>query len=228
MNKNTHKNTLENTPLKVVIIENRPMFRKGLAGVFIENWKNPTLVEAAKIEDFLKLPEVSNPNVILIGLEDGEDKNVIQQIAGLSGKFPTAKIVLYDYQDNLKMIPRLLRLGISAYLTADFDVSELRLCFNSILEGKKYISNEIVWEYLNHESETATLPKNRLSKMEEVVANYLTQGMSVSKIAETMNRQISTISTVKAKVFKKMMVGNVLDLKDKLQKDNNNIAFAQM
>jgi two-component system invasion response regulator UvrY len=221
MKKNTLKSVVDRTALKIAIVENRPMFRRGLAVVLAENWKNPQLLEVSKIDELAQLSNDDQINLVLIGLESGDEKTLTQQITGLNSKFPNGKIILYDYQGNLKIIPKLLRLGIFGYLSADFDVAELHLCISSVLDEKRYISNEIVWEYLNHESEALGQPKSKLSKMEEVVANYLTQGMSVSRIAETMNRQISTISTVKAKVFKKMKVANILDLKDLLQKDNS-------
>lgn len=219
MSKNTLQSAVTPTAAKIAIIEARPMFRKGLVGVFNENWKAPVVIESEGVEEFVKDHSGVRPDVVLVGLDKMDERNASQRITLLNAKLPETRIILYDYAGNLKMIPRLLRLGIYGYLTADFDVSELRLCLETVLEGKRFISNDIIWEYLNQESQASIQPKTRLSKMEEVVANYLTQGMSVSKIAEAMSRQISTISTVKAKVFKKMNVGNVLDLKDRLQKD---------
>jgi len=228
MNKNKNENAIPPIALKIAIVETRPIFRRGLAGVFTESWESAALIEAGSVEELTSLPGDQGPAIILIGLESEKDRNSIQQIAGLNVKYPSAKIIIYDYRDDLKMIPRLLNLGVFGYLVADFDVSELRLCLNTILQGKKYISNEIVWEYLNHESEVINHAKARLSKTEEVVAAYLTQGMSVTRIAETMNRQISTISTIKAKIFKKMRVANVLELKDRLQKDPSPVPAASV
>ncbi len=221
MNKNKNENAIPPIALKIAIVETRPIFRRGLAGVFTESWESATLIEAGSVEELTSVAGDQGPGIILIGLENEKDKSSIQQIAGLNMEYPSAKIIIYDYRDDLKMIPRLLNLGVFGYLVADFDVSELRLCLNTILQGKKYISNEIVWEYLNHESEVINHTKARLSKTEEVVAAYLTQGMSVTRIAETMSRQISTISTIKAKVFKKLKVANVLELKDRLQKNSS-------
>ncbi len=220
MNKNKNENAIPPIALKIAIVETRPIFRKGLATVFTESWEGSSLVEAGSIEELTSLTGGQDPGIILIGLERERDKSRVQQIAELNIEYPSARIIIYGYRDDLKMIPRLLNLGVFGYLVADFDVSELRLCLNTILCGKKYISNEIVWEYLNHESEVINHAKNRLSKNEEIVAGYLTQGMSVTRIAETMNRRISTISTIKAKIFKKLKVTNVLELKDRLQRDS--------
>lgn len=219
MNKNNNKNAIPPIALKIAIVETRPIFRRGLAGVFTESWEGAALIEAGSVDELTSLTGDQGPGIVLIGLESEKDKSSVQQIAALNMEYPSAKIIIYDYRDDLRMIPRLLNLGVFGYLVADFDVSELRLCLDTILRGKKYISNEIVWEYLNHESEVINHAKARLSKTEEVVAAYLTQGMSVTRIAETMNRQISTISTIKAKVFKKLKVANVLELKDRLLKE---------
>ncbi len=219
MNKNKNKDAIPPIAFKIAIVETRPIFRRGLAGVFTENWEGASLMEAGSAGELTSLAAGRNPDLILIGLECDKDKGTLQQIAELNLEYPSAKIIIYDYRDDLKMIPRLLNMGVFGYLVADFDVSELRHCLNTILQGKKYISNEIVWEYFNHESEVISHSKAKLSKTEEVVAAYLTQGMSVTRIAEAMNRQISTISTLKSKVFKKLKVSNVLELKDRLQKD---------
>lgn len=218
MRKNTPGNTRDPAKLKMAIVEARPIFRKGLLTALKESYAEVSSFEADKIEALSGLAKEQAPELVWIGINSHDHPNVSQQIAGISARFPSAKVILYDYKSDLKTIPRLLRLGIAGYLVADFDVPELLLCVNTVLDGKRYISNEIIWKYLNNESEEIEPPKTNLSKMEEVVANYLTQGMSVSRIAEVMNRQISTISTVKAKVFKKMNVANVLDLKDRLQR----------
>ena len=220
MNQDNNESAIPPIALKIAIVEPRPIFRRGLAGVFAESWENATLVEAGSVEELASLTANQGLDIVLLGLENEKDKSSLQQVSELNMDYPSAKIIIYDYRNDLKMIPRLLNLGVFGYLVADFDVSELRLCLNTIVQGKKYISNEIVWEYLHHESEAISHSEARLSKTEEIVAGYLTQGMSVTKIAETMNRQISTISTLKAKVFKKLKVANILELKDRLQKDS--------
>lgn len=220
MNRNKNENAISPIALKIAVVEARPIFRRGLAGVFTENWTDASLTEAGNIGELTLLASGQAPDIVLIGLESEKSKSTVQQIAELNLEYPSAKIIIYDYRDDLKMIPRLLNMGVFGYLVSDFDVSELRHCLNTILEGKKYISNEIVWEYLNHESEVINHAKAKLSKTEEIVATYLTQGMSVTRIAEAMNRQISTISTLKSKVFKKLKVSNVLELKDRLQNDS--------
>ena len=221
MKKSTHTSKSDQSDFSIAIVERRPMFRKGLAAVIAENWENNKIIEVERLSDLTQNPDSQTLDLILVGVEDGDSKNTIQQISNLNNRFPGGKLLLYDFRGDVKFIPRLLRLGIYGYLSADFDVPELRTCVNTVLEGKRYISNDIVWEYLNQQSEADVKPKNKLSRMEETVANYLTQGLSVSRIAKMMNRQISTISTVKAKVFKKMEVGNILDLKDTLQKSNS-------
>jgi DNA-binding NarL/FixJ family response regulator len=208
------------TPLlQVAIFESHPMFRKGVTSALSQNWKNAAFYEADASGNLSIPGEIKAPDFIFIGLESGADKKIFQQIPTLISKFPSAKVILYDYHSDLKMIPKLLKLGIHGYLPANFDAHELSQSLDIIANGKRYINNEIVWEYLNHESSAASKETVKLSKMEEVVADYLTKGVSVSQIAKAMNRQLSTISTVKAKIFKKMQVENVVDLKEKLQAD---------
>lgn len=220
--KNNEGNEKARAPLPLVaIFESRPMFRKGVANVLAEYWPNAALIEAKELADLPGPGKTGAPDLIFVGLESRVGKKALQDIPQLLSQFPNSKLVIYDYQSDIRAIPWLLRLGIHGYLPADFDTAELKLCLAALAEGKKYINNEIVWEYLRYESNTGPRDTVKLSKMEEVVADYLTKGISVSQIAKTMNRQLSTISTVKAKIFKKMRVENILDLKEKLHSEFN-------
>lgn len=216
--KNSHLKTEKSEPTapRIAIIDPHPMFRRGIISVLSESWKNASFVEADQTDQLFAPARETTPDFVFIGLDGNSDKKAFQQIPLVINRIEGIKVILYDYRNDLKMIPRLLKLGIHGYLSASFDATELKQSITTISQGKRYINNDIVWEYLNHETPASSPATIKLSKMEEVVADYLIKGVSVSQIARSMNRQLSTISTVKAKVFKKLMVDNVLELKEKL------------
>lgn len=54
----------------------------------------------------------------------------------------------------------------------------------------------------------------KLSEREFEIAQYLSKGMRVSKIAEKLDRRVSTISTIKKSIFTKLEVDSVVKLAD--------------
>ncbi|GAA4440825.1 response regulator transcription factor [Ravibacter arvi] len=205
--------------LRITIIEAKPMFAKGISATIEEGWPG-AIINILKPQD-ISTPHAEKPDLILFSVESDPEKKAQQQVSALTNAYPGAKVILYDNQDDLKMLPYLLKLGISGYLISNFDAAELKLCIQTVFDDRRYISNEIVWDYLNREhsrSDHADPAKvQKLSKMEDVVANHLINGLSVTQIAKTMDRQLSTISTVKAKIFRKLRVNNIVDLKEKIQ-----------
>jgi len=68
---------------------------------------------------------------------------------------------------------------------------------------------------LQHKDENRQDPMLALSDREVEVMQLLIQGRAIGEIAQLMNLQVSTISTYKTRVFKKLEVNNVIELAEK-------------
>ncbi len=109
----------------------------------------------------------------------------------------------------------LIKAGAHGYLSKDAPMSEIQKAMATVLDGKKYISQELlavlVDELANGEP---TNPFLKLSQRETEMTAFLLQGLSVSEISSRVNLQTSTVGTYKSRIFEKLDVTNLIQLKE--------------
>jgi DNA-binding NarL/FixJ family response regulator len=83
------------------------------------------------------------------------------------------------------------------------------------LNGRKYISDTL-GELLAHDalSDEPSNPFDKLSTREFEIVTLLLAGETAIEISKSMNLQASTVGTHKSRVFEKLGVTNILELKE--------------
>ncbi len=111
-----------------------------------------------------------------------------------------------------------LKLGAVGYAGRQAGFDAIGKGVEEIRQGKVYVQEEIlqlaVSSHINYELRPHR--KHLLTERELKVANYLIQGIGVSMIASILGRDKSTVSLAKSKIFRKLKVSSVFELRDKL------------
>lgn len=191
------------------IIDSRPIFRMGLGASLAQ------IQESAKILEFSHYTEVSEipSEVIFLFGGDLSDSEILISIKNLHRANIHSKIVLYDYRHSLNFLLSCFHEPLNGYLPGNFSNSDLQDCLLCLEKNKMYLNSEVAYQILITNINTKEKSKKIvLSSLETKVADYLLRGMGTTQIAGLMDRRPSTISTVKAKIFKKAKVDNVIDL----------------
>lgn len=191
----------------VLIIDSRPMFRKGLSSCLLRLLKSASILEANHSKDSF---EVKSEVIFIFG-GDLADTEIIVAIRNLRKTNVDAKIVLYDYRHSLRFLLSFFRESLNGYLPGNFGDKELEECLQDLNSNRLYVNNEAAYQMLLSNL-SGKSHKKLLSSLEDKVAHYLLKGLGTSQIAGIMDRRPSTISTVKASIFKKTKVDNVIDL----------------
>lgn len=194
------------------IIDKQPILRTGLRLFLKKYFKDSTILPAENIQSFTPLYTEHKPDLFILGMGIGPKTDSFDSIKIVKKQFPNAVILVYDQKSDATLLPIYLKAGVSGYLSKESDLEELNECINLILAGKQYICRHITEMNLN----IAYKIKNPdiLSYREYEVASYLSQGMKITWIAHTLGIAISTSSTFKNKIFRKLKVDNVLQLRE--------------
>ena len=113
---------------------------------------------------------------------------------------------------------RYLQAGADGYLMKDSPNHEIVDAIRCVLNNGKYVSPSVrqqMLQSLQQKEESRQNPMLTLSDREIEVMQLLIQGRAIGEIAQLMNLQVSTISTYKTRVFKKLEVNNVIELAEK-------------
>lgn len=206
--------------LTVALIDKHPILRLGLTFCLRQHFTGITVKEASDIIEYNELNPDLTPNLIIQGINENPKESNFHTVERIKRYYPKTPVIIYDENPlNFKKMPY-LESGINGYVLKQNDVGELLSCIDAVLNGKYYISPQLL-EFLSEafmkEKTSLAEKQNLLTEREQEVAKYLCEGMKTSLIAERTGRKSSTISTMKTKIFKKLEVKNILELRDFLE-----------
>ena len=126
-----------------------------------------------------------------------------------------AKVMIFSMGSEKIYSKRFLKAGAKGFVSKDANMDELTKAINQVLNGKRYISDSLA-SYLANESLTSSTdnPFNKLSKREFEIAGLLLRGQTISVISQSINIKVSTVGTHKTRMFEKLGVTNLLELKE--------------
>jgi DNA-binding NarL/FixJ family response regulator len=133
---------------------------------------------------------------------------------------PEQKILVLTVNSEDVYAKKYLRLGAKGFINKEASASEIRQAIVSILNNKRYMSSRVretlMLETLEAEAQSLF---DGLSAREFEIMNHLADGKVVSEIARLLSLHISTVSTHKAALMKKLGVSNVIELNRLVQKN---------
>ena len=205
------------------IINNKEIILIGLTQIISKSFPNSKIFSSkniiTKINDF----NWSIINIIIIE-ENFKDELVIEKLIMIKENNPEIKILLYDdyfikeiYYSNFNFI-------FSGFLSKASNVKEINTAiFNLIYKGQyldQIVKANIFENQMIHKSEEDF---QQLSNMEKQVANLLLEGYSSMEITRKLNIKISTVSTYKTRIYKKLNVANFVQFVIKFNNTEKNI-----
>jgi two-component system, NarL family, invasion response regulator UvrY len=124
------------------------------------------------------------------------------------------KILIYSMASEKLYAGKLLKAGVKGFLSKEATSAELLKAVEVVLAHGIYASEQVRANSLNDTVEGATTgnPFTGLSDKEIGVLNYLIQGKNTKEISTLSNLQMSTISTHKFRIFRKLNVTNMVEL----------------
>jgi two-component system, NarL family, invasion response regulator UvrY len=127
---------------------------------------------------------------------------------------PGAKIIMFSMNAEEIYAKRYLKMGAMGYLRKDAPGDEIQKAIQTVLNDKKYISEELSQKLLNEmnvkgEDEN---PFDKLSPREFEIVQHLANGESVAEISKKLSLHTSTIGTHKARIFDKLQCHNIIEI----------------
>jgi DNA-binding NarL/FixJ family response regulator len=111
-----------------------------------------------------------------------------------------------------------IRAGAAGFVSKESKATELQEAIRVVLDGQKYLSPVIRTQLLGTMLQQGVSdPAELLSPKELVVMEMLLEGKWTKDIAGQLNLKSTTVSTFKARIFKKLGVNNLLDLAKRVE-----------
>ena len=199
---------------KFLLVDDHVVVRSGIKLLLLEIFKPAEIYEAADGEGVLeKLKEHTFDLIILdIQMPKTDTIGLMETIHNL---YPDVKVLVFSMSAEKIYAKRFLKAGAKGFVSKEAPLEEIIKAVNQILNDRRYISDSLA-DFLADESLTSKTdnPFNRLSAREFEIASMLLSGGTISSISKSINIRVSTVGTHKTRLFDKLGVVNLLELKE--------------
>ncbi|KXH81108.1 response regulator transcription factor [Chryseobacterium kwangjuense] len=167
-----------------------------LAIDFAENYEQVKSHLAAQPYDLL---------VLDIDMPGTQYKKMIPELKNIQEDL---KILVFSGHDKDVAI-QYIREGAEGYLSKQSSEEEIRGAVKSVVEKGYYYPSELVGLLIQNKQRN---PEEKLSAREQEIFHLLASGIGNLEIANKLNIRMSTVSTYKKRIFKKLNVSNIAEL----------------
>lgn len=130
---------------------------------------------------------------------------------------PDVKVLMLTMVEDVKQIREAIKAGVNGYVLKMADADELLLAIRTILDGRRYYSDEVVIELAVGKDENLTTKPGTFAKLtlrELEILRLVGKEMSTNEIAEKLFISVPTVEThrrnLMQKIGAKSVVGMVL------------------
>ena len=190
---------LQQTNLKILIVEPNPLLQVGLSTILKENYPNAVISVADTVQTANSI--ICKDTVDLVILESDIDNydgfNLIQKI---NIEQRHCKVLCYS-NANLKLASSLAhQLGAKGFIDKSASANEIISAINCLLAG---------FFLFKSDNETDIM---KLSRREKMVFLYLSKGLTNKQISTKLFLSEKTVSTYKVRLLKKLNCSSLMNL----------------
>ncbi|TAH40369.1 MAG: response regulator transcription factor [Bacteroidetes bacterium] len=190
--------------MKIMIVDDFPVVVHGLKRLLQEEFPQAEIREVLDGNTAVKLATDENWDLIIldIQMQKKDGLEVLREINSVADKKKV--LMLSMFSEEIYAI-RSMKLGAYGYITKRSAPEQLITAVKQILEGKKYISGTLAEKIAGRlKKSPELLLHEQLSDREMRVLSLIVRGKEVGEIAKELCLSVSTISTYRHRILKKM------------------------
>lgn len=143
--------------------------------------------------------------------ENDDNLEFIRQIKATN---PGLKVLVFSALTNYSFVKKYLDAGITGYLTKQAYLSEIADAFRAVLSGQIFLDQKLLNQLIQENLTNNLNPFDTLSDREIEIVPYLLRAEPLSVISEKLKIHVSTVGTFKGRIFRKLQVRNILEMRD--------------
>jgi DNA-binding NarL/FixJ family response regulator len=194
-----------NKKKRVLIVDDHPIFRFGLAGLITEQSHLEVCGHADSAPLALDAMRRLKPDLVLVDLSL-RGTNGIELIKLMKAEEPDLPVLVISMHSEAVFGLRALKAGALGYVMKAEAMNHVAEAISKVLQGKIYVSpafgEKLIFKAV--QSTGAGSPVDVLSDRELEVLQMLGKGGSTRSIAETLHLSVKTIETHRAHIKEKL------------------------
>lgn len=198
-------------PIRIVIVDDHPLFRHGLTQLFNSDDVFSVCGEAGTSPEALSLIRKTKPDLAIVDL-GLKGPNGIELTKSLRAEFPKLPVLILSMHDEPTYAVRSLRAGANGYVTKQDAIGSVLEAAREVVAGRVYLSPSMASEVISNvvltKTEPGTDPTSSLTDRELEVLERIGKGEEVKMIASALHLSPKTVETHRAHIKEKLNLAN--------------------
>ncbi len=201
--------------IKILIVDDHPILRKGLAMVINQEQDLVVAGEAEDAQTALKMIDSVKPDLAIVDLSlPGIDG--IDLIKTMKLKYKDLPSLVVSMHDESIYAERALRAGARGYIMKQEAVEKVLVAIRRVVKGEIFVSDKITTKMLEtlilSDDKKVSSPVDLLSNRELTVFRLIGQGFKTSQIASELHLSVKTVESYRSHIKEKLKLDTGTDL----------------
>jgi DNA-binding NarL/FixJ family response regulator len=215
--RSTNKNPKCDPPdaKRIVIVDDHPLFRKGLEQLIHSDGPFAVCGEAGNASEAMDVIRKLDPDLAIVDLSL-PGANGIELIKNIRAEFPKLPILVLSMHDESLYAVRALRAGANGYVMKHEAMANVVQAIHEVFSGRPYLSPamaaQVITKFAHGTTEGEAEATARLSDRELEILELIGKGKDVRQIAKLLHLSPKTVETHRAHIKEKLQLKNARDV----------------
>ncbi len=195
-------------PIKVLIVDDHPVFRRGMAEIIEEDPLLTIVAQAGNAAEAIELLKTARTDVAVVDI-DLPEVDGLELAAKLIKRKPPLKVVLLTMHKSERILNRALDLGVGAYILKDEAEAGIVTGIKTVARGETYLTPSLSAFLMRRGRQTIELKEKTpgletLTPMERSVLKLIAENKTSRQIGAELFISYRTVETHRANICAKL------------------------
>ncbi|HWX21454.1 MAG TPA: response regulator transcription factor [Candidatus Binatia bacterium] len=200
--------------IKVLLVDDHPVVRRGVAAC-LARFPNLLVVgEAANGQDGIRKARELLPDVVLMDI-DMPKMSGLAATEVLRKELPQVKVLILSMHSHSEYVLRIIQAGARGYVLKEASPDDLAGAIEAVQAGEVFFSPEVARVALNQfvrRNGSSEEPGHRITSREREVLIAIAEGLSNKEIASRLGVGVRTVETHRERIMRKLNIHSVAGL----------------
>lgn len=215
MKPHVSKQKVENKKIKVMVVDDHPLVRQGLAQIINQEEDMTLVAEAGDANEALRIYEKAAPQLMIIDISL-KGTSGIELTKAILTQAPQMLILIISMYDESLYAERVLRAGAKGYLMKQEATENVVSAIRKVLGGENYVSEKMkdafMSKLLTGSAAAISNSAESLSDRELEVLQLVGQGYPTRQVATELHVSVKTVESHYANIKTKLDLKNSNEL----------------
>ena len=199
-------------PIRVLVVDDHALFRRGLQMVLGAESDVEVVGEASDGAEALKVASETTPDIVLMDVRMPK-RGGIDATTAIKDAVPSAKIIMLTISDEEADLYDAIKAGAMGYLLKEISIEEVASAVRAVYNGQSLISPSMASKLLTEfatmvrkDDERQQVPTPRLTDREMEVLKLVAKGMNNRDIAKRLFISENTVKNHIRNILEKLQL----------------------